>query len=316
MQVLKAIKSLFFRRKGVGSKLINSIEEWMVRNGAEYTQLATEKKNDASKRLFTIKCNYFNLSSLIIFVHPTSSFPPKNTSMRFIRHIKIDKLSTDQAISLYGRSLKAKDLFPTDMDAILKEKLSLGTWVCYYKDEANNWFNIEAPTSNWVIFSLWNNACEYEAHNNNNYELQFRKPHHNHNHHHHHPLGFLHTTLNHARDKIFPCLRMLVSGSSMSRPFGFLFMYGIHGEGDNLGELMESIWRFTSRLGENMKGCKVIISELGLGDPLVSLVPKNASMSFIEDLWYIKRLSNHTYQKDELLMKGDLGNVFVDPRDF
>ncbi|KAF7806830.1 putative N-acetyltransferase HLS1-like [Senna tora] len=262
-----------FRRKGVGQKLMSSVEEWMVKNGAEYTLLATEKKNEASRNLFTIKCNYSHLSSLLIFVHPTTNtFLPKHFS---IRHIKIEKLIIEEASSLYGKIyLKPKDLFPKDMDAILKEKLNLGTWVCYYKDEAN-----------------------YDHHNPNP-----------------NPLGFLHTTLNHARDKIFPCLRMLVSNgsnSSLSRPFGFLFMYGFHGEGDNLGELMECIWRFTSRLGESMKGCKVIITELGLGDPLVSHVPKNsASMSYIEDLWYIKRLSGHGDLKDEV------GNVFVDPRDF
>lgn len=273
----------------------------MVRNGAEYTSLATEKKNEASRNLFTTKCNYFNLTSLVIFVHPTSTFPPKLISMR---EIKIDKLSIDHAISLYAKGLKTKELFPIDMDAILRERLSLGTWVCYYKDEG--WFNAETPkNSNWIIFSIWNNTCDCEA----NYELQLRKPH-------HHPLGFLHTTLNHAREKIFPCLRMLVSGSLLSRPFGFLFIYGLHGEGENLGELMESIWRFTSRLGENKKGCKVIISELGLGDPLLNLVPKNASMSCIDDLWYIKRLSGHSDQKDELLMKREVGNVFVDPREF
>ncbi|KAI9070499.1 hypothetical protein K1719_036907 [Acacia pycnantha] len=79
---------------------------------------------------------------------------------------------------------------------------------------------------------------------------------------------------------------MLLSGSSLSRPFGFLFIYGLHGEGENLGELMESICRFTSRLGENMKGWKVIMTELGFGDPLVNIVPHTDSMSCIEDLWY------------------------------
>ncbi|XP_054820729.1 probable N-acetyltransferase HLS1 [Prosopis cineraria] len=142
-----------------------------------------------------------------------------------------------------------------------------------------------------------------------NYDLQHR------NHHLHPPLRLLHDTLNHAGENIFPCLRMLLSGSSLSRPFGFLFIYGLHG-GENLGELMESICRFTSRLGESMKGCKVIMTELGLGDSLINFVPRNASLSCIDDLWCIKRLSGHSDQNDELLMKGEIGNVFVDPREF
>lgn len=271
------------RRKGVGLKLVTSVEEWMLRNGAEYAFLATEKSNDASKNLFTNKCNYVNLSSLVIFVHPTN-FPAKHIS----KEIKIEKVNIDQAISLYRRTLKTKDLYPLDMDIILKEKLSLGTWVCYYKDEG--WFNNnfdkdedniiianESSTttrSSWIMFSIWN-TCEA-------YKLQLEKSH-------------------------------------SCNPFGFLFLYGVYGEGENRGELMESIWRFTTRMGENLKDCRVVITELGLGDPLVNHVPQMASMSCIDDMWYTKRLipCNSDHEKDELMMvKRQLGNVFVDPRDF
>ncbi|KAI4344787.1 hypothetical protein L6164_011976 [Bauhinia variegata] len=290
------------RRKGVGLKLVRSIEEWMMRNGVDYTFLATEKSNDASKGLFTKKCNYITLSSLAIFIHPTS-FPGKNIS----KDIKIEKLSIDQAISLYKRTLRAKDLYPMDMDVILKEKLSLGTWVSYYKDEG--WLNLQSKVEeenfirenprSWVIFSIWN-TCEA-------YKLQIKKS---------QTLRFLHNTLNQARDKIFPCLRMPVS-DSLSRPFGFLFIYGLHGEGENLGLLMESVWRFTSRLDETMKDCKVVVTELGFSDPLAKHVPQDSSMSCIDDLWYVKKFTGHSDEKDdEMLMKAQAGNVFVDPREF
>ncbi|KAK7329560.1 hypothetical protein VNO77_23730 [Canavalia gladiata] len=295
-----------YRRKGVALKLVTAVEEWMMRNGADYVFLATEKNNDASKNLFSIKCNYVNLSSLVIFVHPTSSFT-KHVSTK---DIKVEKMDIDLAISLYRRTLMTKDLYPLDMDAILKEKLSLGTWVSYYKDEG--WLNLlskinnedivisNETSSSWVIFSIWN-TCDCEA-----YKLQLKNS---------QPLRFLHSTLNHAREKFFTCLRMSVSGSH-STPFGFLFLYGLHGEGENLGELMESIWRFTSRLGEDMKDCRMVITELGFSDPLANHVPQTASMSCIDDLWYTKRLSSHGDENDELLMKGQVGNVFVDPRDF
>lgn len=286
---------LICRRKGVALKLVTSIEEWMTRNGAEYAFLATEKNNDASINLFTIKCNYVNLSSLVIFVHPIpTSSPTKHIS----RDIKIEKVNIDLAISLYRRTLRSKELYLLDMDVILKEKLSLGTWVSYYKDEG--WLDITNETSrSWVIFSIWN-TCEA-------YKLQLKKS---------HPLRFLHSTLNHAREKIFPCLRIMSVSNSLCNPFGFLFLYGLHGEGENLGELMESIWRFTSRLGESMKDCRVVITELGFGDALANHVPQIASMSCIDDLWYTKKLSSHSDEKDEVLMKGQVGNVFVDPRDF
>ena len=277
----------------------------MLRNGAEYAFLATEKNNDASINLFTNKCKYVSLSSLVIFVHPIISFPAKHIP----KDIKIEKVNMEQAISLYRRTLRAKELYPLDMDSILKEKLSLGTWVSYYKDEGcrlNVQRMVESEdiitneiTSSWIIFSIWNT---YEA-----YKLQLKKS---------QPLRFLHTTLNHARDKIFPCLRMSVS-ESLCTPFWFLFLYGLHGEGENLGELMESIWRFTSRLGESLKDCRVVITELGFGDALVNHVPLTASMSCIDDIWYTKRISSHSDENDdELLMKRQIGNVFVDPRDF
>ncbi|KAL2338955.1 hypothetical protein Fmac_013401 [Flemingia macrophylla] len=289
------------RRKGVGLKLVTSVEEWMLRNGAEYAWLATEKNNNASRNLFTNKCKYMSLSSLAIFLHPIS-VPSKHIS----KDIKIEKVNLDQAISLYRRTLRAKELYPLDMDAILKEKLNLGTWVSYYKDEGR--LNLQAEshediitdeiTSSWIIFSIWN-TCEAS-------KLQLKKS---------RPLRFLDTTLNHARDKIFPCLRMSVS-DSCCRPFGFLFLYGLHGEGDNLGELMESIWRFTSRLGESLKDCRVVITELGFGDPLVNHVPQTSSMSCIDDIWFTKRLSNGDEKDDQVLMKRQIGNVFIDPRDF
>ncbi|KOM33432.1 hypothetical protein LR48_Vigan01g298800 [Vigna angularis] len=264
------------RRKGIGLKLVTSVEEWMLRNGAEYAFLATEKNNDASRNLFTNKCKYVSLSSLFIFVHPIS-FPAKQIS----KDIEIEKVNIDQAISLYRRTLMAKELYPLDMDSILKENLSLGTWVSYYKEggllnlqrkEESEDIITNEITSSWIIFSIWN-TCEA-------YKLQLKK-------------------------------------SQPLRPFGFLFLYGLHGEGENLGELMESIWRFTSRMGESLKDCTVVITELGFGDPLVNHIPQTASMSCIDDIWYTKRISSHSDEKDdELLIKRQIGNVFVDPRDF
>ncbi|KAG2395395.1 N-acetyltransferase HLS1-like [Vigna angularis] len=292
-----------YRRKGVALRLIAAVEEWMVRNGAEYAFLATEKDNDASKNLFTVKCNYVNLSSLVVFVQPISSM-----TKHISRDIKIEKVDIDLAISLYRRTLKTKDLYPLDMDVILKEKLSIGTWVSYYKREG--WLNlrskvdneedlISSETSNsWVIFSIWN-TCEA-------YKFQVRRS---------QLVRFLLTTLNQARERVFPCLKMSVS-NSLCRSFGFLFLYGIYGQGENLGELMESMWRFTSRVGEGMKDCKVFITELGFGDPLANHVPQTDSISCIDDLWYTKRLSTHVDENtDEILMR-QVGNVFVDPRDF
>ncbi|KAK7303683.1 hypothetical protein RJT34_14596 [Clitoria ternatea] len=297
-----------YRRKGVALKLVTAVEEWMLRNGAEYAFLATEKGNNASKNLFTIKCNYVNLSSLVIFAHPITSSHINHIS----KDIKIEKLDTDLAISLYKRISRVKDLYSLDMDAILKEKLNLGTWVSYYKEEGcwlnslskvNNqqFMSNEISSGSWVIFSIWNTCEAY------NYKLQVRNA--------QSLINYFLATLD--LERIFPCLGMSVNGSNICRPFGFLFLYGIHGEGENIGNLMESIWRFASRVGKGMKDCRMVVTELGFGDPLATHVPQTTSMSCIEDLWYTKRLSSvGDDENDKPVMKGEMGNVFVDPRDF
>ncbi|KAM1191635.1 hypothetical protein FF1_012220 [Malus domestica] len=285
------------RRMGIGLKLMNSVEEWLLRKGAQYTFLATEESNTASTNLFTYKCNYRKLSSLIIFVQPVCSAVEDPMP----RDIKIEKLHVDEAIFLYKSRLRSKDIYPTDIDVILKEKLSLGTWVFYFEEQG--WINLNSQESSkdtagetqssWIIFSIWNTCEAYKSH----------------------PLRSLHATLSHATEKIFSCLNLPVS-VSMQSSFGFLFLYGLHGEGENVGELMKSVWNFASRLGQTVKDSKLILTELGLCDPLIKHVPKDSDMSCIEDVWYGKSLINHADDKDELLIKGSLGNVFVDPREF
>ena len=287
---------------GIGLKLVRAMEEWLINNGAHYTFLATEKNNVASTNLFTAKCNYRNLSSLVIFVQPISFAMEGLIS----QDIKVEKLNIDQAISLYDNKLRGKDIYLTDIDAILKEKLSLGTWVSYFKQD--KWIGLHSKEKNediistsprsWAMFSIWN-SCEA-------YKIHIKKS---------HPLKFFHETLSHARDKIFPCLKIPIC-DSLEKPFGFLFLYGLHGEGERLGELMKSAWSFASRLAENVKDCKVIITELGVSDPLMEHVPDESSKSRIDDLWYLKKVNGSISDEDDLGMMGELGNVIVDPRDF
>ena len=87
-----------------------------------------------------------------------------------------------------------------------------------------------------------------------------------------------------------------------------------------MGELVESIWIFASRLAEDEKDCKAIVTELSVSDPIINHVPRNVSMSRVNDNLYLKRLSVHSDdEKDETLLSKDMetaANVIVDPRDF
>ncbi|KAG9160495.1 hypothetical protein Leryth_022320 [Lithospermum erythrorhizon] len=46
------------RRLGIGLKLVCKMEEWFKENGVEYSYIATESDNQASIKLFTLKCGY------------------------------------------------------------------------------------------------------------------------------------------------------------------------------------------------------------------------------------------------------------------
>ncbi|XP_010558446.1 PREDICTED: probable N-acetyltransferase HLS1 isoform X2 [Tarenaya hassleriana] len=282
-------------RMGIGVRLVHSVEEWMARNKVDYTFLATEKTNVASRNLFTSKCNYTQLASLVIFIQEPSSVKQYSA---IPKAIKIESLRVEEAISMYNIKLKEKDIYPTDIEAILKEKMNLGTWVSYFKDE--KWVRAgegETPSS-WVMFSVWS-SCQA---NNGEWLLP--------------QVKFLSSVMEKAREKILPaCLK--VPRSVEKKRLGFLFLFGIHGEGERVEELVKSTWRFTMRLAETVKGCEVVLTEMGVSDPLVRFLEPQAipGLSCIDDVWYIKRATCHGgCAGDEVT--GELGNVFVDPRDF
>ncbi|XP_022979568.1 probable N-acetyltransferase HLS1 [Cucurbita maxima] len=298
------------RRLGIGLKLVHSVEEWVIRNGAPYAFLAIEKKNKASKNLFTRKCNYVKFSSLVIFRKPIV-FPTKDITNG---EIKTEKLNIEQAISFYTNCLTAKGVYPMDFDVILKEKLSIGTWVSYFNQE--DWTHLicsekdseiyQRMPSSWVVFSIWNTckAYKFQIRESKKDELLL-------------PLRFLKS----ARKKFISCFKMPDS-VSFGKSFGFFFLYGIFGEGERVGELVESIWLFASRLAEEENDCKAIVTELSVSDPIINHVPQNnKSMSRINDNWYLKRLSVQSSddKRDEMLLSKDMeaaANVIVDPRDF
>ncbi|KAL5700855.1 hypothetical protein ACHQM5_026258 [Ranunculus cassubicifolius] len=288
-----------YRRKGIGLKLVKSIEDWAMQNGAQYISLAAEESNINSTNLFVHKCNYVKLSSLVILLH-LIRYPAKNPSL----HVRIEKLSMEKAISLYKDRLGGNKFFPGDMDVILNEKLSLGTWVSFLKedewvgihDKDDNVFTSRVPSS-WAVLSIWN-TCEV-------YKLQIKRK---------HPFQCFHATISHAGAKVFPCFGTTTC-DLLQKPFGFLFLYGIHGEGQKLGELITSLWWFAYNLAENVKGCKVVISELGVSDPVREHIPKGPSISCINDLWYLKKVTGASEDNDGTFTQ-PLTNLFVDPRDF
>lgn len=303
-----------FRRMGIATKLVKFIENWAIRNGAEYMSLAIEENNIASINLFVLKFDYMRLNSLWILIQPLE--PHAKKIKQPSHNVKIEKLSVEQAISLYKNKIGGGKLFPGDIDAILEEKLSLGTWVSYYEDEQWSGLHcnkineddddddhdfIHKTPNSWAILSIWKT---YES-----YELQIRGA----------PIvRFFHSTLSHITSKVLPCLRVYPSSELLSKPFGFLLLYGLHGEGERVGELIKSLWFFAQSLAKNTKDCKVVVTELGACDPLREHVPLSSFTSRIDDLWFIKRVGGDAINGDIDIAHDAqaISSIFIDPRDF
>ncbi|XP_072954488.1 probable N-acetyltransferase HLS1-like [Typha angustifolia] len=283
------------RRIGIGLKLTESVEAWAVQNGAQHILLATDENNIASINLFVLKCHYMKLSSLAILVQPIDAHAKKTIS----NGVKIEKLSINQAVLIYKDRLGDEKFFPADIDAILNEQHSLGTWVSYFKEEEWNKdgeFLSSAPSS-WAIVSMWKT---YES-----YKLQLRcTP----------SVRCFYATLKQIGHNVLPCLRLPLACQLPRRPFGFLFLYGIHGEGERLSDLLKSLWYFAFSSARDVKDCKAIVSEVNYSDPLFAHMP---STSCIKDLWFMKRVGGAAMRDDKDLhtMKPRMHN-FVDPRDF
>ncbi|XP_050880943.1 probable N-acetyltransferase HLS1-like isoform X4 [Lathyrus oleraceus] len=140
------------RRKGIGSSLVTTLEEWFISNDVDYAYMATEKENHASTNLFINKFHYTKFRTPSILVNPVN-----HHSFKFSSNIEISRLKIEQAESLYRRFMGSTEFFPNDIGNILKNKLSLGTWMAYYKDDINIGPNGQIPKS-WAMLSVWNSG--------------------------------------------------------------------------------------------------------------------------------------------------------------
>ncbi|KAK6125313.1 hypothetical protein DH2020_040929 [Rehmannia glutinosa] len=145
------------RRMGIGLKLVRKMEEWFSDNGAEYSYMATENDNQASVKLFTQKCGYSKFRTPSILVQPVFAH-----RVRVDNRVTIIKLGTADAESLYRRRFSTTEFFPRDIDAVLNNKLNLGTFLAVPKGsyDAVSWpgadeFLAGQPES-WAVLSVWN----------------------------------------------------------------------------------------------------------------------------------------------------------------
>ncbi|KAK3020088.1 hypothetical protein RJ639_003712 [Escallonia herrerae] len=288
------------RRRGIGYSLVHHLEEWFVANQVDYAYMATEKDNKASVKLFVDKLGYVKFRTPTILVHPVNrrcfDMPPDVT---------VAKLKVEQAELLYRMFMGGTEFFPHDINKVLGNKLSLGTWVAYTPvrgaSEGEFGLNGRFPDS-WAMVSVWNSGSVFK--------LRMGKA----------PLScFLYGLSSRFMDRVLPCFKV-PSLPDFFHPFGFYFMYGMHHEGPLSGKLVRTLCKHVHNMAATESGdCKLVVTEVGGSDGLRSCVPNWKLLSCPEDLWCIKPLKDEERStRIRGLMKPTrkpTRALFVDPRE-
>ncbi|KAL5720975.1 hypothetical protein ACHQM5_013590 [Ranunculus cassubicifolius] len=282
------------RRMGIGFGLVREMEEWFVKNHVDFAYMATEMDNEASVKLFTDKLQYIKFRTPSILVNPVSYH-----SKRLSSSVKIVKVKIEHAERLYRLFIGKTELFPQDIDRILKNKLSLGTWIAYRKDDSRRDFdfNQSFPTS-WAMLSVWNSGQLFK--------LKVSNP----------SLACLtYSKSTSLIDRFFPCFKLSFL-PNVFQPFGFYFMFGLYQEGPKSGSLMHSLCQLVHNMGMKCEDCKVVVTEVAGSDTSRLHIPHSKPLSCPEDLWCIKALRNEDKQTlFDLTKTPHPRTIFVDPRE-
>ncbi|KAK8963324.1 hypothetical protein KSP40_PGU018784 [Platanthera guangdongensis] len=291
------------RRMGIGLKLVQRMEEWFRSKGAEYSYIATDHDNEASLRLFTLRSGYTKFRTPAILVHPVFAHPLPLGCRR--PSPVFHPLSPADAEILYRGRLSTTEFFPRDIGAVLRNPLSIGTFLALPSDHsaAATWpgaaaFLASRPAS-WAVLSIWNCKAVFrlEVRGAGKWRRGLAR-------------------LTRAVDRALPFFR-IPSVPDVFRPFGMYLMYGIDGEGDEAAEMVRMLCKRAHNMARE-DGCGVVAAEVAAEEPLRRGIPYWRRMSCAEDLWCVKRLADE-YSDGAVgdWTKAPPGNsIFVDPREF
>ncbi|KAK9165967.1 hypothetical protein Scep_001158 [Stephania cephalantha] len=263
------------RRMGIGLKLVSRMEQWFRDTGAEYAYMATDKDNKPSVSLFTERCGYSKFRTPSILVQPVFAHRVKLPS-----RIAIIKLAPADADRLYRRRFSTTEFFPRDIDAVLHNPLSLGTFLAVPSRFA--WAGIDRflvePAESWAVVSIWN--CKEVF------------------------------TLEGA-----PVAADTVGARAVQAVRGALFVWG-GGSGPEGVRMVRGLCGYAHNVAKEY-GCGVVATEVASCEPLKPGIPHWERLSCAEDLWCVKRLGED-YSDGSVgdWTKSKPGNsIFVDPRE-
>ncbi|KAJ3680877.1 hypothetical protein LUZ60_015366 [Juncus effusus] len=277
-----------YRRKGIGSQLVLEMEQWFCTNQVDYAYMATEKKNEASIKLFTHKLGYTKFRTPTILVNPVG-----HHLGQIDPNVAIKRLEVSQAESIYRMRMSSFEFFPQDIDQVLANKLSLGTWVACPRGES--WLD----ASSWAVLSVWN--CPYK--------VRVGRP----------PFSCLFRArfLNYF-EKLFSCFKG-VGVPNIFSFFRFYIIYGAYTKGPKAEMLMQALCMHVRNLALKQKGYKIIVAEVGGEDEIRFCIPHRRDLSFSADIWCVKDLRNNKGEKEKIFDWTDSPSptsIFVDPREF
>ncbi|KAL1340337.1 hypothetical protein HN51_026736 [Arachis hypogaea] len=282
------------RRYGIGTKLVEHLEEWCKQKGANYAYMATDCTNEPSLNLFTKKCGYSKFRTLTMLVQPVHAhYKPISSKIAMLR------LPARLAESMYNYIFANSEFYPKDIDAILSNKLNLGTFIAIPRKNIKK-FDLKMgilPPS-YAILSVWNTKEVFK--------LQLKGV---------SPLAHACCVGTRLLDEWMPWLR-LPSFPDVFRPFGVYCLFGLHMEGKYGKQLMKGLCGLVHNMARDDGGCGAIVAELGLRDPVREAVPHWTKFSWAEDMWCIKNLDKKCEPSDWLTSKSSSPVIFVDPRDF
>ncbi|KAI3463468.1 hypothetical protein Pfo_020131 [Paulownia fortunei] len=281
------------RRLGIARKLVQELEGWSRQNGAEYAYMATECSNQPSLNLFTQKLNYVKFRNPTVLVQPVHLHHKPLPS-----DVVIIRVSPQLVSTIYRRVFSCSEFFPEDIDSILNNRLSLGTFMALPKKNLSDWKpkNGDLPTS-FAILSIWNTREVFR--------LQVKGV----------------SVLKHAVclgtrvvDAMLPWLK-IPSIPNFFKNFGFHFLYGLHMEGKDGSRLIKTLCKFAHNMGREDVDCRVVVAEVGQMDPVREAIPHWKKFSWDEDIWCLKKLGGTKYSNDWYKSQVPSPVIFVDPRD-
>lgn len=273
---------------GIGLKLVQRLEEWFRRNGAVYAYVQTENDNTASVKLFTEKSGYSKYRTPTFLVNPIF-----NHQASVSRRVKIVKLAPSDAESLYRNRFSSTEFFPSDINSILTNKLSLGTYLAVPRGTDYVSGSLPDQTGSWAVVSIWNSKDVYRL------RVQGASR-----------LTRMLAKTTRVFDGAFPFLK-IPSFPNLFKPFAMHFLYGIGGEGARAAEMVEALCSHAHNIARK-SGCAVLAAEVASCEPLRVGIPHWKVLS-PEDLWCLKRLRDD--DGDDWTKSTPGLSVFVDPRD-